>query len=262
MIRCGIARLLVLIALATPLGCGEALDGPPSATNVELTSAATSQSRDRPVATGADAPAANREASNGEATTVEAAHPLRRSLELTTERPGHVEAYQEASLYPHLSGFVDRVNVDMGDRVTGPQYDNDGHLTAPGQVLVEISTPEIVEQIAQKKALWEEAGAKVEQAQAQIKVAQAVAASGQSRVEQAVGQEEKSIAEMERARAEYGRVAELGRSSAVSQKLVDENKSQFRAAEASRRDAAAKLQTAKAALVENAANRQSGARRK
>ncbi len=254
MIRRGIFRSFALMILMAAGGCGEAVEAPPgAATNVELTSAGALPPRERSIAPATNAAVSKDEAPNPSVPAVEVARPMRRSLELTTERPGHVEPFQEASLYARLGGFVDRVHVDMGDRVTGPRYDSDGKETAPGQVLVEISTPEIVEQIAQKKALWEQAAAQVEQAQAQIKVAEAVVASGQSQVEQAAAQEEKAIAEMERMRAEYGRVAELGRSSAVSQKTVDENKSQFRAAEAARRDAAAKVQAAKSALVESEA---------
>ena len=86
-----------------------------------------------------------------------------------------------------------------------------------------------------------------------MKVAEAAALTATAQVEQAVAVERRTEAEFERWKSEYGRVAELGASSAVPQKLVDETKNQLRAADAARGESAAKTQAAKAALVETQA---------
>jgi RND family efflux transporter MFP subunit len=179
--------------------------------------------------------------------------PARKTLSRVTEQPGKIEAFEESLIYPRTAGHVERVLFDIGDHVTGPRYSDSGQLLTPGQALVELSVPAMHEDLAQKKALCAQAGAQLEQAQAQVKVAEAVVASSISQIEQAKTQEEGAVAEFERRMAEHGRVAELGRSAAVSQKVVDESKAQYRAAEAARRDATARVQSAKSTLVENEA---------
>ncbi|HVU88664.1 MAG TPA: efflux RND transporter periplasmic adaptor subunit [Pirellulales bacterium] len=221
--RIAVCPLFIAVAIAQP-GCGTALDTAPAVGNVGPSTV-----------------------------TVQVQHPTHKTLARTIALPGYTEAFAETPLYAKLAGYVEKLNVDIGDRVSGPRLDGDGKLLSPGQVLARLSVPELDDELAQKKALLVQADAHLEQAQAQIKVAEAAVATGRANVESAAAQEEQSIAEQERWKSEYGRVAELGRSSAVPQKLVDETKSQFRAAESARREAAAKVQAAKTALIENQA---------
>ncbi len=223
-----IARILVVPLAIAIVGCSSKLDRVPVVARSDPDDAST--------------PAA-----------VQVQHPAHKTLERVIEQPGYVVAFAETPLYAKLAGYVEKLNVDIGDRVTGPRMDDEGHLVSAGQVLVKLSAPELVDELAQKEALLVQADAHLEQAQAQIKVADAVVATGHANVESATAQEEQTVAELERWKSEYGRVAELGRSSAVPQKLVDETKSQFRAAEGARREAAAKVQAAKSVLVENEA---------
>ena len=73
-----------------------------------------------------------------------------RALEL----PGSVEPLQETVLYARASGFVRRWLVDLGDHVK------------EGQVLAEIDTPELDQELAQAKAQLAQAQAQLVQAQA------------------------------------------------------------------------------------------------
>jgi HlyD family secretion protein len=237
----GVTRVVACFIVASvfvPLcGCGSALEAPPI-----LDAEAADHVPQTVVAEKVASPA-----------TVQVQHPAHKTIERVIEQPGYTEAFAETPLYAKLAGYVEKLNVDIGDRVTGPRLDSDGHLTSAGQVLATLSVPEAEDELAQKKALLVQAEARLEQAQAQIKVAEAVVATGRANVESAAAQEEQAVAEVDRWKSEYGRVAELGRSSAVPQKLVDETKSQFRASEGARREAAAKLQAAKTVLLENLA---------
>jgi RND family efflux transporter MFP subunit len=61
--------------------------------------------------------------------------------------PGNVQAFQETILYPRANGYVKKWNVDIGDNVE------------EGQLLAEIETPEIDQQLSQAKASYDLADA-------------------------------------------------------------------------------------------------------
>lgn len=67
--------------------------------------------------------------------------------------PGAVEAFQQASIYARTNGYVKRWLVDIGD------------LVREGDLLAELDTPEVDQQLSQAKATAEEAKAAVEIAQ-------------------------------------------------------------------------------------------------
>jgi RND family efflux transporter MFP subunit len=67
--------------------------------------------------------------------------------------PGTVEAFQQASIYARTNGYVKRWNVDIGD------------LVHEGDVLAELDTPEVDQQLSQAKATAEQAKAAVDIAQ-------------------------------------------------------------------------------------------------
>ncbi len=60
--------------------------------------------------------------------------------EVVLPLPGTVEAFQQASLYARTSGYVKRWNADIGD------------VVHEGDVLAEIDTPEVDQQLTQAKA--------------------------------------------------------------------------------------------------------------
>ena len=74
--------------------------------------------------------------------------------------PGTIQAIQETAIYARVDGYLKRRLVDIGDRVVA------------GQVLAEIDTPELDQQLYQAKATL---------AQAQAARAQAVASLEQAR---------------------------------------------------------------------------------
>ncbi len=61
--------------------------------------------------------------------------------------PGNIEAFQETTIYPRSNGYVRSWKVDIGDDVK------------EGQLLAEIETPEVDQQLAQAKANYDLADA-------------------------------------------------------------------------------------------------------
>jgi RND family efflux transporter MFP subunit len=69
--------------------------------------------------------------------------------------PGTTEAFEQANIYARASGYISKRNVDIGSRVTA------------GDLLVEITAPEVEHQIAQAAGTLTQLRAALEQAQAQ-----------------------------------------------------------------------------------------------
>jgi RND family efflux transporter MFP subunit len=84
----------------------------------------------------------------------------RQSAAITTALlPGDIRALEETMLYPQTTGYVKRWLADIGDEVE------------EGQLLAEISTPEVDQQLQQAKATLEKLRAGQVQAEADLKLA-------------------------------------------------------------------------------------------
>lgn len=152
-----------------------------------------------------------------------------------TRQPAHVEPYERTAIYAKAAGFVNVVHVDLGDRVK------------KGQVLAELWIPEMDQQLAQKKALVEEAQATVGQADAAITAGEALVAAAAEKVREAQATVASHQAEVKFRRSEHDRFAELVRTSkAVEPKLVEEKLRQLESAEAAVAAAEASIASAQA----------------
>ncbi len=173
---------------------------------------------------------------------VTAATPQRKDLELYTTQPGQIEAYEQAPLFPKVTGYVEEVFVDIGDTVT------------KDQPLVKLWIPEMQDELEQMEALLAHAEAEVRQAEAAVNAARAVAETAQARVQQAEAGIVRADGEFQRWKAEYARIEELAGKGSVTNKLVDETRNQLRAAEAARQEVAANVASARAGAAEAQAN--------
>jgi RND family efflux transporter MFP subunit len=166
-----------------------------------------------------------------------AGKPKVKTLRLETTQPARIVAFEETPLYSKLAGYVDQVLVDIGDRVT------------KDQVLVRLWVPELVEDYKQKEAVARQAAAAIEQAKASSRAAEAAVATRVSQVHEANAGVERAVADLTHAQAELNRISELAASDSVTQRLVDEARSQYQAATANRALAAAQVKTAEAELA-------------
>jgi RND family efflux transporter MFP subunit len=173
---------------------------------------------------------------------VTAGPPIRKTLQLFTEQPGRVVAFEEAPILSKLPGYVESVQFDIGDPV------------AKGQVLVRIHAPEYSDQLEQKRGLLGQAEAQVKQAEAAFVAAEAAANSAMSMVAQAEAGVGRADAEYARWDSELKRIQQLVSKGSVTPKLADETSSQFQSADAARKETLALIESAKARQREAEAN--------
>jgi RND family efflux transporter MFP subunit len=79
---------------------------------------------------------------------------------MSVEWPGTTEAFEQANIYARASGYISKRNVDIGSRVKA------------GDLLVEITAPELDHQIAQAEGTLAQMEATLEQAKANRDLAQ------------------------------------------------------------------------------------------
>ena len=92
---------------------------------------------------------------------VEVVSPVREDIVRTISLPASVEADQEATLYSKVSGYLESIAVDIGDRVSH------------GQLLATVDVPEIVDQLREAEARL--AAAKADRSRAEAELASAIA---------------------------------------------------------------------------------------
>ncbi|MCH8241544.1 MAG: hypothetical protein IH897_02910, partial [Planctomycetes bacterium] len=178
--------------------------------------------------------------------------PQRKPSPRTTTQPARIEPFEQAPLFARVDGYVlktRRLTGDDGQPVDAPIADI-GDRVNENDVLAEIWVPEMHQELLQKQALHAQAKAQLEQAAQAIIVAQKAAESARARISEAEASVVRAAGEYERWKAEHTRIQQLADDGSVSQKLADETLNQFRAADASRREVAAKVESAKATLGE------------
>ena len=74
--------------------------------------------------------------------------------------PASTQAFAAAEIYARATGYIDKRNVDIGDRVK------------QGELLAELAVPELDDQISQNEATLNQLRSALEQAQANLKLAQ------------------------------------------------------------------------------------------
>ena len=192
-------------------------------------------------ATGANGPAGASSAA-AVAERVTAGTPVRQTVKVVTSQPGRIDAFEQTPLYPKLTGYVREILVDIGDAVKRDQP------------LIRLSVPELLDELAQKKALLAQAEAEIRQSQAAVVAAQAAVKTAQAHTVRAQAGTTRANGEYQRWQAEHARISDLAVGGSITHKLVDETLNQFRASEAAQQEAAAEVAAARTAEDEAHAN--------
>lgn len=137
--------------------------------------------------------------------------------------PGNMIALTEAYIYARSSGYVKRRLVDIGDRVQA------------GQLLAEIESPDLDQQVDQARASVAQAEKQLEQTRATLQTAQA---------------------QLELARVTWDRYKTLAEHGAIARQDADQQLATFRSAEASVNSAQANIAAAEQNVQANKANLQ------
>jgi RND family efflux transporter MFP subunit len=175
--------------------------------------------------------------------TVTTVKPERKALGRVIEQPALVEAFEQAELHARITGYVQKVHVDIGDRVK------------KGQVLADLVVPEMEAELLHQKALVRQAEAGVEQARRVVQAAEAALAIAQAQVVEVEAGVKRAQANHERWQAEYKRLEALVGNKLVNQQTLDEARNKLAAAKAAQEEAEAKVKVAAAAREEMAARR-------
>ncbi|HEY2253905.1 MAG TPA: efflux RND transporter periplasmic adaptor subunit, partial [Planctomycetaceae bacterium] len=159
-----------------------------------------------------------------------------RNIVRVVGQPSFVEAYERTSIYPKLSGFIEKWYVDIGDNVK------------KGQVLADLFVPEIEEDYQTKGATVELDKQQIELALKMVKVAQADVKSAEARLVAAKAILERYEAQVDRWDSEVVRLAKEVKNGIVDRQILDESRNQLRASSADRDKAQAEILKAEADL--------------
>jgi RND family efflux transporter MFP subunit len=98
---------------------------------------------------------------SGPPATASVAPVMRGDLSSTLTVAGEFQPYQEVELHAKVSGYVRRINVDIGDRVRN------------GQVIATLEVPELNAQVASAQAQIRQSGSEIARAQSGVALAEA-----------------------------------------------------------------------------------------
>lgn len=168
--------------------------------------------------------------------TVETLTPKRVEIKRTSTQPATVHAYHTANIHAKVAGYVQTLHVDIGESV------------AANQVLAILSVPELVKQREACLARLERYTAEESRAVVQRNVASAQVDAQSAMVEQAIAEVAKADAGLLASSVERQRVSDLVTQRAVADRLLDESKQRYEAAQAEKTAATAKVASAQAQL--------------
>jgi RND family efflux transporter MFP subunit len=170
------------------------------------------------------------------------APPTRKTLRLESVQPGQIEAFEQTPLFAKLPSYVEKLHVDIGDRVEADQ------------LLVELFLPELKDELRQKEAALVQAQAEIELAAAAARAAEAAVRTAQANVAAAEAGIIRAEADITRWQSQYARISELVAGGSLDRKLEDETRDSLKAAEAARGEVGAKVDAAKATFVQSQAD--------
>ncbi|APW63694.1 efflux RND transporter periplasmic adaptor subunit [Paludisphaera borealis] len=172
---------------------------------------------------------------------VKVVHPERRNIVRVVGQPSFIESFERTSIYPKLTGYIEKWNVDIGDKVK------------KGQVMATLFVPELVEDFETKKATVGLDGQKVDLALKIVDVAAADVQAAEARVVETKAILAKYTAEVERWNSEVKRLDDEVRRGVVDPQVLLESTNQWKSAAASREAARADIMKAEAELLSDKA---------
>jgi multidrug resistance efflux pump len=177
------------------------------------------------------------------------------------DQPGTVQAFEETALLAKIPGYVGSI-ADDPDKKDRPAHDRQidiGSRVKTGQVLAELSIPEQEQEWKQKKALVEQAKAEVVQSEKMLAASVAGITVANEAVVEAQAGVERAQASYDRWQLEVARVEKLIKDGVDARQTLIETQFQFKAVDAARKEANARVASAKAAVTKAEADRDKAA---
>jgi HlyD family secretion protein len=175
------------------------------------------------------------------ARSVEIIHPERRTIRRSVGEPGELEAFETTAIHAKIGGYVKNWTVNIGAAVK------------KGQMLAELSVPELDAELRQKQAAVAQAIARRKQAEAGVRVAEANVKGAEAKLVEVRAGTRRVQADLARWQAEFHRVEELHAARASTGSLVDETRSKLRSSEAASEETAAQITSANVAVIQSLA---------
>jgi HlyD family secretion protein len=147
---------------------------------------------------------------------------------------GRIEPVEQTQIYSRIVGFVQTVQVDLGDRVK------------KGQLLAEQSVPQMVADLRQKEALAVHAVAQVHHAELLMKDSKATFVTAAAHIKEAEAGVRVAQAKLEESKAALERFKKLLEEKAIDSKIVDERAAHVELAKAALDEAQFRVHTAQA----------------
>ena len=179
----------------------------------------------------------NHYTSVGTPPTVRLVQPQVRDIVRIVGQPSFTQSYERSSVYPKMNAYILKWIVDIGDKVK------------KGEVLATLFVPELVEDLATKKATVALDRERIERAKAVVKVARADVEAAQARLEEARAELAGARAEAERWDSETKRLDNELKRGVVNPQDVLQTTNRWKASLALRDAAAATVLKAGAELL-------------
>jgi multidrug efflux pump subunit AcrA (membrane-fusion protein) len=169
--------------------------------------------------------------------TVELIQPTLRKIVRVVGQPSFIESYERTSVYPKVTGYIEKWNVDIGDKVK------------KGQVLATLFVPELVEDFGTKKADVTLAGEQIELALKVVQVSDADVQAAKARVVETKADLDKYQSEVDRWDSEVKRLKREVDRGVVDPQVLLESTNQLKSSTAFRDAAKATIMKADAELL-------------
>ncbi len=163
--------------------------------------------------------------------------PQLRSISRVVGQPSFVQSYERTSIYPKLTAFIEKWNVDIGDKVQ------------KGDVLADLFVPELREMLGTKKATVQYDKDRVRLAQKQVEVAAAEVKAAKARLDEARSILGKYESEVERWDIQVKRLTREVKRTVVDPQILLESTNQWKSNIAARDAAKAAIVRAEAELL-------------
>jgi multidrug efflux pump subunit AcrA (membrane-fusion protein) len=169
--------------------------------------------------------------------TVHLTEPKFRTIIRTVGQPSFIEAYERTSIYPKLAGFIEKWNVDIGDKVK------------KNSVLAKLFIPELDEDYITKNETVKLDDRRVEFAKKVVEVASADVKAAKASLDEAKAILDKFQSEVDRWNTEVTRLQHEVKNGVLDPQLLLESTNQWRSAIAARDAAKATIAKAEAELL-------------
>ena len=160
-----------------------------------------------------------------------------RNIVRVVGQPSFIESYERTSIFPKLTGYIEKWNVDIGDKVK------------KGDVLATLFVPELVEDFGTKKATVKLDEERIELARKMVEVTDADVKAATASLDEAKAILAKFQAEVDRWDTEVKRLTHEVKRGVVDPQILLESTNQWRSSTASRDAARATITKAEAELL-------------